>query len=108
MNASYDNILTAVNDVKGKVASSDEVVFFFSGHGQFTHYFIDGGMLKGYAEKPDDTPGILDVTVEEAFAYASANCMMQKPVIRIKNILRQKYFLSIIIYFYIFFLSLFF
>ena len=169
MNASYDNILTAINDVKGKVASSDEVVFFFSGHGmkgiaddhdnektdeaivvhngsalvpiwdgelrdcfgncnasriififdsclsggmtdlasvgrvinmacsengvsyesaqwggghgQFTYYFIDEGMLKGYAEKPDDTPGILDVTVEEAFDYSSANCTMQKPVI---------------------------
>jgi hypothetical protein len=92
MNASYDNILTAINDVKGKVASSDEVIFFFSGHGQFTHYFIDEGMLKGYAEKPDDTPGILDVTVEEAFDYASANCTMQKPVIRIKNILTAKIF----------------
>jgi len=51
------------------------------GHGQFTYYFIDEGMLKGYAEKPDDTPSILDVTVEEAFDYALANCTMQKPVI---------------------------
>jgi hypothetical protein len=169
-NATYDNILTAINDVKGKVTPSDEVVFFFSGHGmkgiaddkdkekideaiavnsddntkivpiwdgelrdwfsnwntsriifvfdscvaggmtdlasagrvinmacsengvayegaqwggghgQFTYYFIYEGMFEGYAEK-DTTTDAIDVTVEEAFDYASANCTMQSPVI---------------------------
>ncbi|MCD6429286.1 caspase family protein [bacterium] len=31
--ATFDNILSAVKDIKGKARSGDEVVFFFSGHG---------------------------------------------------------------------------
>ena len=31
--ATYDNILLAINDVKASATSNDEVVFFFSGHG---------------------------------------------------------------------------
>jgi hypothetical protein len=78
MNANYDNILTAINDVKGKVASSDEVIFFFSDHGQFTYYFIDEGIIQS---KADIYPQDGYITDEEAFDYASANCTMQKPVI---------------------------
>ena len=51
------------------------------GNGQFTYYFVDQGMLEGYADKYDSIPDDADVTVEEAFDYAVANCEMQKPVI---------------------------
>jgi len=33
------------------------------------------------ADKYDNLPGWADVTVEEAFDYARANCQMQKPTI---------------------------
>ena len=51
------------------------------GHGQFTYYFAEQGMENGLAEKTDNTPGITDVTVEEAFDYAKANCIYQTPTI---------------------------
>ena len=51
------------------------------GNGQFTYYFVDQGMLEGYADKYDSIPDDADVTIEEAFDYAVANCEMQKPVI---------------------------
>ena len=51
------------------------------GNGQFTYYFVDQGMLKGLADTYDSVPSVPDVTVEEAFDYARANCVMQKPTI---------------------------
>jgi hypothetical protein len=52
------------------------------GNGQFTYYFVDEGMLQGNADKYDNLSGIVDVTVEEAFDYAKANCVWQKPTIK--------------------------
>jgi hypothetical protein len=169
MNASFSAIQGAINDIKGKAAAGDEVVFFFSGHGtngrandgdnekideaivshdgnlfgsllyiwdgqlrdwfagfqttriififdsclaggmtdlqgpgrvinmacsesgvsyedeswgngQFTYFFVDQGMLANKADKYDNIAGV-DVTIEEAFDYAKANCQMQKPTI---------------------------
>jgi len=56
------------------------------GHGQFTYYFVDQGMLSGLAGKYDyNGDGILyqpqDVSVEEAFDYSKANCRWQTPTI---------------------------
>jgi hypothetical protein len=51
------------------------------GNGQFTYYFVDQGMLGGEADKYDNIGGVADVTIEEAFDYAKANCRMQKPTI---------------------------
>ena len=51
------------------------------GNGQFTYYFVDRGMTAGNADRYDNIAGVPDVTVEEAFDYANANCQMQKPVI---------------------------
>ena len=55
-------------------------------NGQFTYYFVDQGMLSGLAGKDDyNGDGIYyqpqDVSVEEAFDYAKANCQVQKPTI---------------------------
>ena len=50
-------------------------------NGQFTYYFVDQGMLGGKADTYDNIAGVADVTVEEAFDYAKANCRMQKPTI---------------------------
>jgi len=55
-------------------------------NGQFTYYFVDQGMLASQADRYDhdgDTilPEATDVTVEESFDYAKANCQMQKPTI---------------------------
>ncbi|MEM2059467.1 MAG: caspase family protein [Archaeoglobaceae archaeon] len=47
-------------------------------NGQFTYYFVDEGMLQGMA---DTTPNDGNVTVEEAFDYAKANCIYQSPTI---------------------------
>jgi len=48
------------------------------GHGQFTYYFVEQGMNNRYADvKPEDQ----QVTDEEAFDYAKANCQFQTPVI---------------------------
>ncbi len=51
-------------------------------NGQFTYYFVEQGMYYGLAEMVnDDTPETVDVTVEEAFDYAKANCVSQTPTI---------------------------
>jgi hypothetical protein len=47
-------------------------------NGQFTYYFVDQGMLNNQA---DTTPVDGNVTVEEAFDYAKANCIYQSPTI---------------------------
>jgi hypothetical protein len=51
------------------------------GNGQFTYYFVDQGMLGSKADSYDNIAGVADVTIEEAFDYAKANCQMQKPTI---------------------------
>jgi hypothetical protein len=51
------------------------------GHGQFTYYFVDQGMLGSKADTYDNVAGMADVTVEEAFDYAKANCRWQTPAI---------------------------
>ena len=56
------------------------------GHGQFTYYFAEEGIESGLAGKYDyNGDGILyqpqDVSVEEAFDYAKANCKSQTPTI---------------------------
>jgi metacaspase-1 len=51
------------------------------GNGQFTYYFVDQGMLGSKADAYDNLAGTADVTVEEAFDYAKANCQWQKPAI---------------------------
>jgi len=48
------------------------------GHGQFTYYFAEEGMEN---TKADVRPHDSQVTVEEAFDYAKANCKSQTPVI---------------------------
>ena len=50
-------------------------------NGQFTYYFVDQGMLAGEADTYDNIAGIANVTIEEAFDYAKADCRMQKPTI---------------------------
>jgi hypothetical protein len=45
-------------------------------NGQFTYYFVDQGMVNGFADKNSDSI----VTFEEAFDYAKANCKSQSPV----------------------------
>jgi len=48
------------------------------GHGQFTYYFAEEGMQMAKADvRPNDS----QVTVEEAFDYAKANCKSQTPTI---------------------------
>jgi hypothetical protein len=51
------------------------------GNGQFTYFFVDQGMLGGKADRYDNILGVADVTIEEAFDYAKANCQVQKPTI---------------------------
>jgi len=51
------------------------------GNGEFTYYMIEQGMTLGLAEKPDNTPNVLDVTVEEAFDYAKVNRMRNTPTV---------------------------
>lgn len=56
------------------------------GHGQFTYYFVDQGMISGRGGKYDyNGDGKLyqpkDVSIEEAFDYAKANCRWQTPTI---------------------------
>lgn len=50
-------------------------------NGQFTYFFVDRGMLGSEADKYDNLPSVADVTIEEAFDYAKANCQIQKPAI---------------------------
>ena len=56
-----------------------ESSYWGGGHGQFTYYFVEQGMA-GETDRYDSIPGP-DVTVEEAFDYARANCQMQTPTI---------------------------
>jgi hypothetical protein len=49
-------------------------------NGQFTYFFVDQGMLANKADKYDNIAGV-DVTIEEAFDYAKANCRWQTPTI---------------------------
>jgi hypothetical protein len=51
------------------------------GNGQFTYYFVDQGMLANKADIYDNIAGVADVTIEEVFDYAKANCQVQKPTI---------------------------
>jgi len=55
-------------------------------NGEFSYYFVDMGMIQGKADIYDhdnDTtiPESSDVTIEEAFDYAKANCSYDKPTI---------------------------
>jgi len=52
-------------------------------NGEFTYYLVDQGMLAGEADKynHDENPETDDVTVEEAWDYAKANCRLDKPTI---------------------------
>lgn len=55
-------------------------------NGEFSYYFVDLGMLQGKANTHDyDEDGLLNeldqVTVEEAFDYAVANCDYDKPTL---------------------------
>ena len=55
-------------------------------NGEFTYYLVDYGMLQGKANSHDyDEDGILEeseeVTIEEAWDYAKANCQYDKPSI---------------------------
>lgn len=51
-------------------------------NGEFTYYLVDRGMLASLADKYDHLPGTADVTVEEAWDYAKANCQLDKPTIK--------------------------
>lgn len=48
-------------------------------NGEFTYYFVDKGMIQGEAHVEEHNYD--DVTVEEAFDYAKANCRRDKPTI---------------------------
>ena len=50
-------------------------------NGEFTYYLVDQGMLAGWADKYDSIEAEPDVTVEEAWDYAKANCQLDKPTI---------------------------
>ena len=55
-------------------------------NGQFTYYFVDQGIHQGkadiYDHDGDEEYGESnDVTIEEAFDYAKANCELQRPTI---------------------------
>jgi hypothetical protein len=50
-------------------------------NGQFTYYFVEEGILNGNADIYDQIPEQSDITVEEAFDYAKANCRYQTPTI---------------------------
>jgi hypothetical protein len=56
------------------------------GHGEFTYYFVDQGILQGKANVHDyDEDGLTEepewVTVEEAFDYAKSGCVNDRPTI---------------------------
>ena len=55
-------------------------------NGEFSYFFVDQGMREGYAnthdyDEDDETGEPEQVTVEEAFDYANANCQRDKPTI---------------------------
>jgi len=51
------------------------------GNGDFTYYLVDQGMMAGKADRYNSVLDVSDVTVEEAFDYAKANCVWQTPTI---------------------------
>lgn len=53
------------------------------GHGEFSYYFVDEGMLQSKADMydHDGDAETADVTVEEAFDYANENCQYDNPTI---------------------------
>ncbi|MFZ2154102.1 MAG: caspase family protein [Candidatus Moraniibacteriota bacterium] len=60
--ATYDNIKTAVDEIKLKLTENDELVFFFSGHG-FTGQFNDPtGVSDSDKDGVDEAIGIYDST----------------------------------------------
>ncbi|MEM0203055.1 MAG: caspase family protein [Archaeoglobaceae archaeon] len=72
--------LKADGRVIAMATSETGVAYEFSDlqNGQFTYYFVEQGMLNKNA---DTTPNDGNVTVEEAFDYAKANCAYQSPTI---------------------------
>lgn len=52
-------------------------------NGEFTYYLVDQGILAVLADKYDHDadPTTNDVTVEEAWDYAKANCQLDKPTV---------------------------
>jgi len=48
-------------------------------NGEFTYYFVDRGMLRGEAHVEEHK--YEEVTIEEAFDYAKANCVSDKPTV---------------------------
>ena len=69
------------------MATTENTVGYESGawqNGEFTYYLVDQGMLAGLADKydHDEEPATDDVTVEEAWDYAKANCQLDKPTIK--------------------------
>jgi len=50
-------------------------------NGQFTYYFVEQGITGGKADTYDHVENQADVTIEEAFDYAKANCKYQEPTI---------------------------
>ena len=52
-------------------------------NGEFAYYFVDRGMLANLADKYDNdrNPSTHDVTVEEAYDFAKANCIRDAPTI---------------------------
>jgi hypothetical protein len=75
------SVLNAPGRIVNMACSANGVSYegdWGGGHGQFTYYFAEEGMLYGSADvRADD--GV--VTDEEAFDYAKANCQFQAPVI---------------------------
>ena len=49
------------------------------GNGEFTYYFVDRGILRGEAHVEEHNYD--GVTIEEAFDYAKANCVSDKPTV---------------------------
>ncbi|MCK4718154.1 MAG: caspase family protein, partial [Thermoplasmata archaeon] len=50
-------------------------------NGEFTYWFIEDGMYSGHADYVDSLGGRADVTVEEAWDWANANCVYDTPTI---------------------------
>lgn len=72
--------LAAEGRVINMACSESGVSYEFEslGHGQFTYYFAVEGM---HNNKADTNTANGLVTIEEAFDYAKANCVYQKPTI---------------------------
>jgi hypothetical protein len=50
-------------------------------NGEFSYWVVDDGMYDGRADYVDSLPGRADVTVEEAWHWANANCVYDTPTI---------------------------